>query len=431
MTYDHKNLTVQNIDKYTSLYSMLLNKLPDFISSDNIKEVKNNFKPTYKALSSDKFIRYGTKKVISILIFDDDDTEIENINKYEDFLKSKLGTVPTFITKTKKGFHFGLTLKNPIFKYTSMEQINLSSDYLAAKEIKKSITTLINGDIQGSHRMIGIWRNPLLHEFLYNDIEFSISTLVEKFAKQKTEPKQYIKTIIKCQKNLKLKLRESTKTAKIIKEGFFKGNRNNYLFAKGFKIVFEDRSKLQDIEDILIKINSSKTSPLTKQEVINISKSVKKIEPTMYQSVTTQNVRGRLSNQMWEKRIHGVTERRSYAGKIISKEKRERAISKITNYLLPAYKKSQIIYNAKEIAKNVGLSIRQVQRYRSELTPMRLFKMLIAKPLKDSIEIVIRASVASKNIIKIGRQKLEVLQSVSKYLISHTGVVSNMNENTS
>ena len=109
----------------------------------------------------DKFLRYGTKKATSFLIID-----VDNINKplekYYKEVKYKLGgTEPNWICKTDKGFHIGFILDMPIW-------LNNDIKVKQAQEIKRDLTILLNGDIAGSHRLIGYWRNPLTHQSTLN-----------------------------------------------------------------------------------------------------------------------------------------------------------------------------------------------------------------------------------------------------------------------
>ncbi len=74
-------------------------------------------------------------------------------------LFKKLEKKPTWLLETEKGFHACYALKSTI-KMSNFKAI------LWAKNIKEALTLELKGDIQGSHRLSGIWRNTLAHNFL-------------------------------------------------------------------------------------------------------------------------------------------------------------------------------------------------------------------------------------------------------------------------
>ena len=165
-----------NNQSLIKLHSYMMESLPPTIHGADEKTAKSSFKPTDEALHN-KFIRYGTKKSVNVIIFDHDYIKL-SLKAYAEWLESKIHIKPTFITKTTNGYQFGFILNRPIFKFKY--DTKLTDEYIQAQKLKKSITKLIGGDAQGSHRLIGIWRNPLEHEHIFNDKKYSLLSIAEK-----------------------------------------------------------------------------------------------------------------------------------------------------------------------------------------------------------------------------------------------------------
>lgn len=410
--------TQKELQSFLDLHSDLLNALPDHIRAGQEKNVGSNYFETFKALQY-PFISYGTKKAVQVLMFDDDSKKYSNIEEYGSILSSKLGFRPTFITETQRGYQFGIILKHPVFRYHKNSS-TYTQEYILLKELKKSITELLDCDIFGSHRVIGVWRNPLSHKFIYTSKKYLFSSLCDivlktnvkkRVQKNHTQTKHSsLATNSISPSNIKMKLGENTKIAKTIKKGFFEGNRNNYLFAVGFKIVFEDRSRLATIENELLQINSSHVKPLQQNEVINIAKSVFKYSEKMYLHPTNRK-RGRLSDEMWAKKIHGLKERRAYAGHVVSKERAIKAVKKVINVFVDYFDKGITSPRNNEVSKKVNLSVRQIQRYKKIIKPAEVFLLWI-KSL-GSVNIVIRAYVAPI-------EKRPFLSAISTFLAQET-----------
>ena len=385
---------VDDMENYCQLHQYLLEALPNFTHGANTKDSGRVFKETYVALNN-KFIRYGTKKAVQVVMFDHDNIAM-SLEDYAKWLESKLAIKPTFITQTDKGFQFGFILHNPVFKFTWDKEMN--PEYAKLKKLKQEITALIGGDIAGSHRLIGIWRNPLAHKFIFNDKKYSLQTLIEKtpsfdfleliynfeFATttQKTPPPK--------QPNIKMKLTKKGTIKNWIEAGFYKGNRNNFLFATGFQIVFEDRSTVYSIEQTLLQINASHPNPLTQNEVKDIAKSILQFSPTMHHPKTKTH--GKLFEEMQKQGIHGVYNRQAYAGWKTAQTRKEKQSQNIMTSLMKLFEKGKTNPTNSEVTQLSNISIRTYQRFKKTFNPATIF-LTWTKELFKSKEIDIKAFV--------------------------------------
>lgn len=124
-------------------------------------------------------------------------------------------------------------------------------------DIKVAITRLLKCDEIASHRLYGVWRNPLLHNFYFS----------QKFNYELNDFKKYIPKSEFTNTPLKLKV-------KVDENELIEGQRNKTLFkyamkyAKGKTTLTKD-----DILNFLININNSKSVGLGNTELIQISNS--------------------------------------------------------------------------------------------------------------------------------------------------------------
>jgi hypothetical protein len=194
----------------------ILKYLPAQIKSYNDKnhfKLKNTI-PTIKALKTSLWIEYN-QSWLNMLIFDLDykisiDEAIDKCLEFE--------YEPTFVCKTDKGCHIGFALENMVsFKWT--KAINL------ARYIKHEITKLLSADINASHRIKGIWRNPLLHEHYFSGLTYNLDDfkyLLLKQKKLKSTPHQNFKKYLVNKQRIELN-----------NFSYRLGNRNAYLWYMG------------------------------------------------------------------------------------------------------------------------------------------------------------------------------------------------------
>ncbi|WP_323590377.1 replication initiation protein [Aliarcobacter butzleri] len=245
-------------DENEQLKELLLKNLPKKIKAGNEKHLSNIYQyRTIEALNKYKFINFNTKDRISFLIFDIDKFEdktakehFKNIFNFLEYITDNIGLEPTYILETNKGFHFAYHLKNHIFTHQRK-----ALKYVM--DIKVAITRLLKCDEIASHRLYGVWRNPLLHNFYFS----------QKFNYELNDFKKYIPKSEFTNTPLKLKV-------KINEDELIEGQRNKTLFkyamkfAKGKTTLTKD-----DILNFLININNSKNVGLGNIELNQISNS--------------------------------------------------------------------------------------------------------------------------------------------------------------
>lgn len=241
------------------LKELLLKNLPKKIKAGNEKHLSNIYQyPTIKSLNEHMFINFNSKEQISFLVFDIDKYEdktakeyFKNIYNFLEYITSNIGLEPSYVLETNKGFHFAYHLKNHIFT-------NQRKALKYVMDIKVAITRLLRCDEIASHRLYGVWRNPLLHNFYFS----------QKINYELDDFKKYIPKSEFTNTPLKLKV-------KINEDELIEGQRNKTLFkyamkfAKGKKVLNKD-----DILNFLININNSKSVGLGNTELIQISNSV-------------------------------------------------------------------------------------------------------------------------------------------------------------
>jgi hypothetical protein len=315
----------------------------------------------------DNFLRYGTKKATSFLIID-----VDNINKplekYYKEVKYKLGgTEPNWICKTDKGFHIGFILDMPIW---------LNNDIKAkqAQEIKRDLTILLNGDIAGSHRLIGYWRNPLTHQSTLNLKLHNLDELHKIAMQQYFSSFSLFDNIYEHQKKLELRKKDKIQIAKsnweqIDKEGFTQGNRNNFLFNKIIGMLYNG---LITNDEVLITLKSINDNVLDDKEIQKIAKSILKynIKP-IQQKQNIRRSKGVYHQDLWNNQIHNYKEKnktifaRQQIGQKISTAKIiEKTINKLVKGYLKIYQDHERFLN-RIIEINSKVDTRTIQRYRN------------------------------------------------------------------
>jgi len=163
MNYNIKELDSQ--EDYKLLETHLIERLPHKVASWNSKD---NFNlrlaiPTKRALDSSLWIEYNQSWVNTLII--DVDRNISMEQAINECLAFEFE--PTWICKTDKGVHIAFALENMV-KYEWDRAIAL------ARHIKQVLTTLLKADDKGSHRLKGIWRNPLQHDFYFSGLLYSL-----------------------------------------------------------------------------------------------------------------------------------------------------------------------------------------------------------------------------------------------------------------
>lgn len=259
------------------LKELLIKNLPYKIKGGNDKHTSNVLEyKTHIALDKCKFINFNTKEQISFLVFDidkfADKTALEHFKTIDglfDYIADKIGLEPTYILQTTKGFHFAYHLKNHIF---TKNQKALT--YLL--DIKQAITKLLGCDEIASHRLSGVWRNPILHPHYYSlQINYELKDF--NFLLQRKESRAIIKT-----------------QNKIDESSFIAGQRNHSLFKYAMRYAkAQSTTSIDDIFSYLVTINTNYNVNLPQNELYAISKSVFKYwlnNAITYGTTTQKNI---------------------------------------------------------------------------------------------------------------------------------------------
>lgn len=253
--------SIENIED-NELKELLIKNLPKKLKAGDTKST-SNIKEWYSknALEECKFINFNSQEKISFLVFDidtyKDKTALEhfkNINNFLEYLYEIVEYEPTFITQTKKGFHFAYHLKNWVFtnKLKSLEYV---------KAIKKAIIDKVKCDVHGSSRLYGVWRNPLQHVYYYSEqINYELKDfnhlLPKRVRRKKTSSKSVVFTKIKDIQT---------------------GNRNSSLFTAAMRYANnKDNTSSTDILDYIASVNGRIDNPLLDDEILKIANSVYK-----------------------------------------------------------------------------------------------------------------------------------------------------------
>lgn len=241
------------------LFELLIKNLPKRLKAgkekgtSNIKEYCSII-----ALEHMPFMNFNSKERISIMVFDidkaGDKTALEHFKNIEgllSFIVKKIGYEPTYILQTTKGFHFGYHLKNHIYTHQPK-----AVEYL--RNIKIALTDILGCDTKASHRLNGVWRNPLHHPHYYSG----------KLNYELNDFREFLPLRVNVQ-------RTYTAKVKIDASLLIEGNRNEALFRYAMKYA-KGQSSLEpeQILDFLMGVNVQCSKPLEDDELHQIASSV-------------------------------------------------------------------------------------------------------------------------------------------------------------
>lgn len=369
-----------NLDNYNESLIKLHKLIHKKLFLENIQSCKTKdqlefyIKPKDKNEAlHDNFIRYGTKYATSFLIIDIDHIDTP-INQYKKEVQEKLGIEPNWITRTSKGYHIGFILQDQVYLSNTVNQEKLI-------ETKKNITSLLNGDTAGSHRLIGYWRNPLTHTSIINtDNLYTIDELYKViykksskllssdsnplFNKKETDTKKMKNEKVEVTTNKLGKINLD----KIDKDGFIQGNRNNYLYTKTISMLYNGQIKNNQVENTLITLNN-KELPL--QEILKISKSIQKYNIKENIKESEPYIKGEYHQDLWNEQIHNYNEknkiecsRQKLGQKLTTAKIIEKTLGKLIEGYKVIYRNNELFTN-KNIIKNSKVSKSTIKRYRN------------------------------------------------------------------
>ena len=291
------------LEEYNSalieLHSLLYRKLfLDNIKSANTKEqLKFYIKPKdkYQALH-DNFIWFGSNKATSFIIIDIDYINTP-IKQYKEEVINKLGIEPNWITRTNKGYHIGFILNSTIWLDNSTMKEKLI-------ETKKNLTYLLDGDLAGSLKTNGFWRNPLTHKSIINTKNTYSLEEIHKISTQKI--KNSI-TLFDTNEEINTKTNSTTETTskinidKIEKKGFTQGNRNNFLFTKTISMLYNNQITNNQVPSTLLALNNGE---LPIEEINKIAKSVMRYNIKPNSNNNKEYQAGEYYQALWDNKIH-------------------------------------------------------------------------------------------------------------------------------
>jgi hypothetical protein len=364
-----------------STHTLFYNNKEDFATNHTYQKVIE------ERVRSAKFIKYGNQQFTNVLIWDMDDFSelgyFPTIVQMHDHFYNLTGIEPTWTLSTDKGYHIAVVLDHGIF-LTNQDGKSATQISKALIRLKRTITELIGADTNGSNRLTGIWRNPFTHDRYITGKLHDIDELLEIMDIQIEKPKkiQRVQGSLDLQ-SPKLKIKTTTKIAKSLQAGYYIGNRNHYIFSYGYKIKFESR-EINDntLLDMMQSENSKHGAGLTLKEVSDIWASVLKLSETMYSPNQAISKRGKLSDEMWELKIHGLSNRRAYAGLITSRDRAKKTLKTIISTGVDLLEQGKQ-FNTKLIASMIEKHSKTVKRYEKTYNlKAMIFKLWHEKVMK-------------------------------------------------
>ena len=362
-----KLLTELDHSKQIRFYNDLTDRLPNNTHGANTKTAKSNYIDKYHAVHDYKFIRFNTKTAINILVFDIDNVIVDASYWYKRFYEST-GIKPSYVSETTNGIQVGIFLTETAF--IKDQDGNDTKNRIRLATLKKVIGSRLQfifmgetatlTDIAGSNRLLGIWRNPILHNTVISSNTYTMSTLMQHF--KVTEPHQPARKHLKrAVTACKMTLSETSPLNTALTDGFHQGNRNNYMFAYGYKTLFEDRSTLASIENIMQIENASYGNSMTVNEITAIANNIASMSDTMYAPVTKDKPVAKHREEMWTKSIHGTYNRQSFGAFKTASTKRSKTASTILNQLTALFELGKTAPTNADVVEGLEIKVRQYQ----------------------------------------------------------------------
>ncbi len=419
--YDNQGLELSE-QTSINLYTDFVDKFTYKVDVSKQKNSGLKFIDRFIAIREYPYIKYNTSKQITILQFDIDNVD-EGMGYWHKRITEKIGIEPSHTTETTNGIQFGYMLQERLFiKYYKSDNDNL--DNTRVRELKKIMAGFIDGiDKRASHKLSGRWRNPFQHNSIMTGKSYSIQELFMRFDVPEDgvlkldneltwkEKKDKINTeanrsmedrknavwtdiegsdmcynIYECDRGeLTIKPSKTNKINDSINEGFHQGNRNNYLFAYGYKLLFDDRSV--SLPALLLQENNEYGNKLPENEVKNIVKSISNYESRMYVGKIGGGKprirRGKYSDLLYENNIHGEHNRFSAGGHITSIIKRGQTHNDILNAMVKLFEMGKVNPTGVEVSEHTKIGKRQVQRLVKSVSSGVVFGKFVSSLLID------------------------------------------------
>ena len=272
MYHYNKNMRInQGLEPF---FNHLITRLPKNICSWNSK---NHFSfrgktATVQALCNSKWIEYN-QDWLNMLIID-----IDRDITLDEALKEcvEIDFEPTWACKTDKGVHLAYSLENHI-QYTWEKPIEL------AREIKYKLTSLLKADEKASHRLNGIYRNPIVHEHYFSGLLYTLEDFKKYLLNRDVSPKQQFKKHISKEKRKQKRYKYEI------------GSRNDYVFrsamlqSKNKELSYDDTLSL--VRDICrFESMSTGVPQIDDKELISTARQIKIYNDKDMNFVSSDNV---------------------------------------------------------------------------------------------------------------------------------------------
>lgn len=368
-------------EEFQDLKTNLIQNLPNKLGGWNDKEhfsfrLERN---VIYVLNTFKWIEYN-QKWVNYLIIDIDNNNLDTTyNKCLD-----LGFEPSFGCETDKGCHIFFKLEN-IVKYEWEKTISF------VRDIKECLTHYLGGDKNGSHRLNGIWRNPLKHKFIYSYVDYSLNDFKELLNQYRNQQKPQKKQFKNHIRNIKI----YSKRYK-----YQDGNRNEFLWYMG---MIWSRNKDYSFNEILeyIKYSNENESKKNNVKKINNIKELEKIS----RSIKKYNDKG-LNNvkKLFDNGVMGFDKIKNLSFEDYEKEKKKRQV-------LAASRTNQIIENDKEKEMTRVEHCKRLNKKTEEKNRKKVFNILSGLFNEDY-----KKKNGSWNSVKISKDLNMNVKTVRKYV---------------
>jgi len=311
-----------------------------FIRKDGSKGVFT--KPREDAIY-DKYLRYATTfkrngikeyELINCFIVDIDYKFVSRIEDAHNF--SNQYVVPaTFVTETDKGYQFIYALNNSI-------ALTDKGEWLANRYNSAIINAFLEMDIEidmtASKRLSGTFRNPLVHNFKFNDVKYNLDRLDDLLAWHFEDERKTTATFSAASTNERTEKAKEQK--KIIDAGFIDGNKNNYFYLMANRemvisgattqseFIMRCRKLAEQFNTNEISISDIEVTA-TARKLYDYKSKNQLFMPSVFATKQTPNA-GKYRLEINAKLGYStVQERRSLSAQLVARDKRQKTIQTI------------------------------------------------------------------------------------------------------
>jgi len=317
-------------------------------------------------------------EIIKTLIIDVDYLPVASTKQMHKLIANKVLT-PTFTTRTSKGYQFMFALSTPfILSNKGAKYAKAINDAI----IDKFEDTGIKVDHAASSRLTSTFRNPLVHEFEFNNLTYSADQLKKHFKLNHTSSKKQSKNISAIPTNRNETSAKYEVQKKTLDTGYVEGNRNEY-----FYLLANKECVLQNIQNYN---NALMVCNLVADDLSFQNPNVAKIPESEIKATASQLSKYQKNNSLYmptifcnnKKNINAgryrqelnatigycdLSVRRSYSMKFIQRDRVAKTIqtikSTITTLSIEDFKNHTIYSISQKISLLTNLSVSTVYKY--------------------------------------------------------------------